>query len=139
MVSAIPLTIIPLILFNIVGYAFGATVWSNEVFGITMLSAVRWGFTVGDLMIIVAIAALFVEVLRSARGASHTIANHVLSTVILIVYIIEFIVAGLAANSVFFILTIIALFDVVAGFSISIRTASRDISFGAGGAIDHHS
>jgi hypothetical protein len=31
---------------------------------------------------------------------------------------------------VFFILTLIALFDVVAGFSVTIRTATRDIALG---------
>jgi hypothetical protein len=35
-----------------------------------------------------------------------------------------------AAHSVFFILTVIALFDVIAGFSITIKTATRDIALG---------
>ena len=51
-----------------------------------------------------------------------------LSTIVLIIYIVQFIVSGIAANSTYFILTVIALFDVVAGFSISIRTATRDIA-----------
>ena len=50
----------------------------------------------------------------------------------LIVYVVEFIVVPVAGDSLFFILTAIALFDVVAGFTISIRTAQRDISFGSG-------
>ena len=49
---------------------------------------------------------------------------------VLVIYIVEFIIVGVAANSVFFILTVIALFDVVAGFTISIRTATRDIALG---------
>ena len=53
-----------------------------------------------------------------------------LSTIILIIYVVEFIVAGVAAHSVFFILTILALFDVIAGFSITIKTATRDIALG---------
>jgi hypothetical protein len=133
MIVAIPLTIIPLILFNIVAFAFGATIWDGEIFRITMLSGVSWGPTIGDLMIVFAIIMLFLEIMKSAQAGSGTIINHVLSTVVLIIYIIEFIVSGVAANSVFFILTVIALFDVIAGFSISIRTASRDISFGTHG------
>jgi hypothetical protein len=128
MLVATPLTIIPLILFNVLALAAGADVWSGTVFGLTMLSGARWVLSVGDLMIILGIIVLFAELMKSARASTSTILNHILSTVVLIVYIIEFIVVGIAANSVFFILTVIALFDVVLGFSISIRTATRDIS-----------
>ena len=72
---------------------------------------------------------LFFEMLKAARPAQRAIANHLASTAVLIVYIIEFILFGIATNSTFFILTLIALFDVAAGFTISIRTASRDIAF----------
>ena len=51
-----------------------------------------------------------------------------LSTVLLIVFIIEFILLKVAANSVFFLLTIMSLVDVVAGFSIAITGAERDVS-----------
>ncbi|HMN86785.1 MAG TPA: hypothetical protein PKA74_12445 [Bauldia sp.] len=128
MLVATPLTIIPLILFNILALTVGTDVWTGTVFGLTMLSGARWVLSVGDLMIILGIGMLFAELMKSARASSSTILNHILSTVVLIVYIIEFIVVGVAANSIFFILTVIALFDVVLGFSISIRTATRDIS-----------
>ena len=47
----IPLTIIPLVLYNIVGFIWGLPVWSGEIFGITMVSGARWAFSIGDLMI----------------------------------------------------------------------------------------
>lgn len=130
MISAIPLTVVPLVLFNIAGLA-GIT-WSGEVLGLTMLSGERWVLTPGDLMVTLGIVILFLEVLKSGRTSTATISNHILSTVVLIVYVVEFIVVGYCANSVFFLLTVIALFDVVAGFTITIRTASRDITFGQG-------
>ncbi len=71
--------------------------------------------------------------MRSARPArTSTVTNHVISTVVLLIYVVEFLVVGVAANSLFFTLTLIALFDVTVGFTISIRTAQRDISFGTG-------
>ena len=132
MLTAIPLTIVPLILFNIVGLAGGGADWSNEVFGIVMVSGARWSLTFGDLMITFGIVILFLEVLKSGRTSTATVTNHILSTVVLIVYVIELIVVGYCANSIFFVLTLIALFDVVAGFTITIRTASRDVTFGQG-------
>ncbi len=132
MLTAIPLTIVPLILFNIVGLAGGGADWSNEVFGFVMVSGARWSLTFGDLMITFGIVILFLEVLKSGRTSTATVTNHILSTVVLLIYVIELIVVGYCANSIFFVLTLIALFDVVAGFTITIRTASRDVTFGQG-------
>ncbi len=132
MIIAIPLTIIPLILFNIVGFADGGATatWSTEIVSLTMVSGAPWVLKLGDLMITLGIVLLFLEVLKSGRTSTPTITNHILSTVVLIIYVIEFVLVDFCANSVFFVLTLIALFDVVAGFTITIRTASRDVTFG---------
>jgi hypothetical protein len=131
MIYALPLTILPLIVYNVVGYSLsGADPWSNVLLNITMLSGQVWSLKLGDLLITFAIVILFFEVMKAARSSTNTISNHVLSTIVLIVYVVEFIVAGVAAHSVFFILTVIALFDVIAGFSITIKTATRDIALG---------
>lgn len=136
MLTAIPLTIIPLIVYNIVALIFpGATpdaTWTRELFGLTMVSSARWALTLGDLMVALAISCLFLEIMKSGRTGNATIANHILSTIILIVYIIEFILVYAAATSLFFILSLIALFDVIAGFTITIRTATRDIAYTPG-------
>ncbi|MCB1485860.1 MAG: hypothetical protein KDJ88_00210 [Bauldia sp.] len=132
MITAIPLTIVPLILFNIIGFADGSTNWSTEIFGIVMVSGARWALTLGDLMITFGIVILFLEVMKSGRTSTASVTNHILSTVVLIIYVVELVVVAFCANSIFFILTLIALFDVIAGFTITIRTASRDVNFGQG-------
>jgi hypothetical protein len=136
MIAAIPLTILPLIAFNLIAFnvfgSAGADPWSAEVFNLTLISGARWSVPFGDLLIVFAIAMLFVEVLKSARASSRTIINHMISTLVLIAYVVEFIVVRSAAHSVFFILLVIALFDVLAGFSITIKTATRDVNFGGG-------
>ena len=131
MIFAIPLTIVPLIAYNLIAFADGgADPWAGQVFAFTMISGVRWVFTLGDLMIVAGIVCLFFEMLKSTNSTSRAILNHVFSTIVLIIYIVEFIVVGAAAHSVFFILTVIALFDVIAGFTITIRAASRDVALG---------
>jgi hypothetical protein len=129
MLYAFPLTLVPFLLFNIVGFWAGGYPWANEVLAIPMVAGL-WTITSGDLMVIFGLLMLFFETLKAARPAQKAIANHLASTGVLILYLIEFILFGIAANSTFFILLLIALFDVAAGFTISIRTASRDISFG---------
>jgi hypothetical protein len=138
MLTAIPLTIVPLILYNVIGYAIGVapgaeSPWLRELFQVPLISGERWPVTPSDLMILLGLVMLFFETLRSAQPArGGTITNHIISTILLIIYVVEFIVVPVAGDSLFFILTAMALFDVVAGFTISIRTAQRDISFGAG-------
>ena len=44
-------------------------------------------------------------------------------------FLIEFLLVSGAAHSVFFALMMIALVDVLAGFSVSIRAAGRDVNF----------
>jgi hypothetical protein len=128
----IPLTVLPLILCNIIGITAGATVWDSVLFTMPMISGARWAFTVRDLMLIFGLACLYFEVLKSTSSSSRAIINHSLSTVVLIVFLIEFLVVPFAAHSVFFILTLMALFDVVAGFSITIKAARRDLALGQG-------
>ena len=130
MINAIPLTIIPLVIYNIAGFTGTSVWWPDEIFGLTMVSGTRWVFTFGDLMITLGLAMLFFEVLKSGRTATSTITNHILSTIVLVIYIVEFIIVDFAATTVFFVLTLMALFDVVAGFTITIRAASRDVTFG---------
>ena len=97
-----------------------------------MVSGARWALTLGDLMIALSITMLFLEIMKSGRTGTATITNHILSTIVLIIYVIEFILIDIAATSLFFILTLIALFDVIAGFTITIRTATRDIAYTPG-------
>ncbi len=67
MITAIPLTIIPLIIYNIIAFAFPGTTWTGEIFGLTMVSGARWALTLGDLMIMLGITCLFLEILKSGQ------------------------------------------------------------------------
>jgi hypothetical protein len=137
----IPFTLIPLILFNIVAFlvygplpeAGTATTelygWERTLVSLPLFSGQSWHLTAGDLLIVVALFCLFGEVLGATNLANRAIGNHLVSILVLIVYVIEFVVVERAAQSVFFILTIIALIDVLAGIVITIRLASRDIAF----------
>jgi hypothetical protein len=131
-IFVIPLTVLPWIAFNIVGEAHGAAIWNTVVFDLPMVSQQVWAFTAGDLMVLFGVVCLFGEVLKSTNTSTRAIVNHILSTLVFIVYLVEFIVIGFAAQSVFFILTILALFDVLAGLTISIAAARRDL------AVSHH-
>lgn len=133
MLANIPLMILPFIAYNLAVLGFqgeGSDVWSNVILGIPMLSGVTWSMTLGDLMITFALLLLFFEIMKSTRIGAHSIIDHLLSTFVFIAYLVEFLLVGAAAHAVFFILMVITLVDVIAGFSVSIRSASRDVSVG---------
>jgi hypothetical protein len=133
MFGTIPLTLAPLIVFNlfalgIIGAGPGDP-WLAPLFTVELPSGARLTPTSGDLLIVGAIGLLFAEILKATRTGSTTLADHLLSMLVFVIYLIEFVAVPQAAHSTFLILTVIAFIDVVAGFSVTIRTARRDIGF----------
>lgn len=126
-----PLLLIPLIAYNFFAFLFmGAspTGWNMPLLGIPMVSGVTWALTAGDLMLVVGLVCLFFEVLKSTNTGRSSVIEHMLSTVVFVIFLVEFLLVGAAASSVFFLLMIMAVVDVVAGFTVSITGAGRDVT-----------
>lgn len=130
MLSLIPLMVIPLIAYNVIVVAgAGVSALQGQLFSTNMLSGGVWAMDTGDMLIATALVVLFVEILKATRTSNASVLDHLLSTVVLILFLVEFLLVPAAATSVFFILMIITAVDVMAGFSVSIRSAGRDVSF----------
>ena len=132
----LPLTLAPLIVYNLVlaGF-FGATAgdpWVQPVFTVTMPSDARFTLLFGDVLILGGLACLFLEIVKATRTAVPTIVDHALSLLVFIAHLIEFLTVGGAATSVFLVLTVIALIDVVGGFTVTIQGARRDVDWHQG-------
>ncbi len=125
--SAFPLLIFVLMAFNIVFYS-GSIALEDEVFRAVMASGALLVLTVGDLLIILALGVLFLEILKATGAGNATILDHILSTGVFILALVEFLLTPQAGNAPFFILVIICFMDVVAGYAVSIRSARRDVS-----------
>lgn len=126
-----PLLIVAWLIYNLLAFTvFGGSEvgWENPLFAVPMVSGVSWGITWGDLMVIIGLVLLFLEILKSTQAGRASVLEHMLSTALLIVFLIEFLLVRAAANSVFFILMAMSLIDVVAGFTVSIRTAGREVT-----------
>ena len=127
MLYGFPLLTLPVIAYNVIAFIAPVS-WSREIFRVTMISGVDWVFQLHDLMIASALILLFVEILKATRTSSGALLDHALSMVLFIVCIVELLLVPEAATSTFFLLTLIALIDVVAGYSVTIRGALRDLS-----------
>lgn len=126
-----PLLLIPLIAYNFFAFLFmggSPAGWSQQLLTIPMVSGVAWSLTSGDLLLVIGLVCLFFEVLKSTNTGRGSVVEHMLSVVVFVIFLIEFLLVGAAASSVFFLLMIMSLVDVTAGFTVSITGAGRDVS-----------
>ena len=137
MLSNIPLMVISLIVYNgiLFGLGGGTTSWDSELFTLNMVSGTPWRFDLGDLMLTIGLFLLFLEILKATRVGRLSIIDHLQSTIVLILFLVEFLLIPGASTSIFFLLMLMSLVDVMAGFSVSIRSATRDLNVGDGGGL----
>jgi len=131
MFSAIPLLVIPFIVYNLglAGSVDGTNAWSQVLFSVPMMSGGIWSMTWADALVVVALILLFFEIVKSTRTSNRSIVDHLLSTFVFVAFLVEFLLVRGAATSLFFTLMMFALVDVLAGFSVTIRSAGRDVNF----------
>ena len=136
-IKAIPLLVFSLILYNVIAFLGGGSVenpieiFQSKLFGIPMPMGGKWEFYLGDLIIIISLLLLGIEVIKATYTRGAGLADQALSMILAVICIIEFILVPKAATSIFFMIMMMTIIDVIAGAIIGIRTARRD--FGIGG------
>jgi hypothetical protein len=139
MLRLFPLLLLPLALYNL--FALGGNVAGHHdiqgmvtaTFSIEMFSHDVWKISFSDFLLLFGLAMLFVEVIKATRTTSSELINHGLSMLVFVVALIEFITLKGFATSTFFFLMLFTLFDVVAGYTISIVAAEHDLGMGKAG------
>ncbi len=126
LILAIPVLALVITAYNL--FSLGGTMLDAEslLFGLTLPSAAQVYFKAGDLFVMAGLVALFFEVLKAARAGAGTIVDHMLSTATFIVALIELLLVPFCGTVTFFLLMIMALIDVVGGFSVSLLATRRD-------------
>jgi hypothetical protein len=128
MLANFPLFLISFAIYNMIVFLTPGVAWSDVLLTVPMQSGARWAITLGDALIALSLLFLFVEVLKATRTSSHSVFDHLLSTIVFIAALVEFLLVPQAATSVFAILLVIALIDVLGGWSVSLRGARRDLT-----------
>lgn len=129
---SIPLIVIAFILYNVIVLMFGIEVLETNLFELTMLSGGVWKFNWGNLIVLVTLFLLFIELVKATYTTASSLVDHGLSMLVFIACLVEFLLTPQAATSVFFLVMVATFIDVVAGFTIGIRVARRDLAIGAG-------
>jgi hypothetical protein len=102
-------------------------------FDLPMFSGDIWHFSLGDFIVLVSLVLLFVEIVKATRTTSREIINHALSMLTFVVALVCFVALKGFSTSTFFLILMMNLFDVVAGYTISIIAAEHDLGLGRAG------
>ncbi|MFZ1643829.1 MAG: hypothetical protein WAV07_20850 [Candidatus Contendobacter sp.] len=124
--ASFPLLAIIVVVYSL--FALAAPGWLEAVlFGLPLLSGITLTFRGDDLLLVLGLILLCVEVYRATSSSTGAILNHVLSLVVFIIALIELLVMRQMANMTFFLIVLMTLSDVIAGFTVTISTARRDL------------
>ena len=126
--AAFPLLLIPFVLINVLMFTVDGGL-SAHVFSATLPSGASFTLTAGDLSVLVGLVFLYFEILKSTRTGNSSILDHVLSLTLFVIALLEFLLTAVAGNTPFLLISLMMFIDVIAGFTVSISVARRDVGF----------
>lgn len=112
----------------LVGVLFAGLTLDRLLFSFGLPSGVTVGVGFGDLVVCLGLLLLFVELVLSVRPTGASLVNHALSMALFVGCILLFLLVPACGTTTFLVLTVLALIDVVSGYSISIIAARRDFT-----------
>ena len=127
------MTSLPLLALVVAAYTALALVapgWLESVlFSLPLLSGTTLLLRGNDLLLVISLVLLGIEISRATSSSSAAILNHVLSLVVFIVALVDFIVMPQLGNTTFFLILLMTLIDVITGFTVTITAARRNVSY----------
>ena len=134
MFTAFPLLALPVVVYNLFaltlvgGFRSGAAeeTLNRTLFAVAM-PAGSWAVSLGDLLLAGSLVVLFIELLKSTTSRRAAIINHALSMMLFVLCLVELLLAPAFATSTWFLITLMVLLDVLAGFIVTIVASRRDI------------
>ena len=135
MLAAAPLLLLPVAAYNLYFLALGGGLWASgaharltaPLFTLTTAPGGVWPVSAADLMVAGCLAVFFVELLKSAASRRIALVNHSLSMVLFVACLVELLLAPACATSTFFLITLMVLLDVVAGFIVTVAGGRREV------------
>lgn len=128
MLLSIPLLILVVAIYNIIAL-FSGSAMEGAIWSPSLPSDATLALSIGDLLVILGLILLFVEIFKSTRTGTSSIVDHLFSVGLFIVCLLELILLPAFGTATFLFLTLMSLVDVVAGFTVTIAAARRDIGF----------
>lgn len=129
--NVIPSLLIAVGIYNALAF-FAPESLVTPLLTLPLLSGQTFSINAGEMVLCLAVLLLFVELAKATRTGGATAIDHALSLLLFVACLIEFLVVRETGTAVFMIITLMTLLDVIAGFTISLSTARRDLMVGNG-------
>ena len=116
-----PLLLIPLAVYNIVVLLMRDMSLSDPLLKLPLMSGTEWPISIGDMLLALAALLLLLEIVKGARPGAKYLMDHLLSLIVFGAAVAEFLLLPKFGTSVFFLLTLLALVDFLAGVTLRRR------------------
>lgn len=134
MLAAIPLLVIPVVAYAVLALSLGGGLTSIHVqarltrplFDLSTVGGGVWPVSATDLLLAAALIVAFMDLIRGMGDARAAMVNHALSIVLFVACLTAMLVAPAFANSTFFLITLMVLLDLAAGFIATMGRASDE-------------
>lgn len=127
-VIGFPLLLIPLAICNIIVFLMPGVLLTEPVLTLTLMSGVSWTVTLGDTLLALGIVLLLFEMIRAVRPDGKYLTDHLLSLALFGGAAAEFVMLPQFGSSTYFMLTLLALVDFLAGVVLRRRRPARAIA-----------
>ena len=118
--------VVPWLSIIVVGY-FGVAFSAPDA----LTRPTLWMLTTGDLLVAAGLVVLYLEILKSVRTSIASIIDHGLSLALFVACLVAFITLPVAGTGTFFLILVMTLLDVIAGFTVTIAAARRSVDVGS--------
>src|SRR5262245_31768198 len=127
---ALPVPVFVFLAYNAVVLLGGdpAVTLPAVVLSVALASGAVCTLTTGELLILLGVVALFIEVVKATRSSMASAVDHALSALVFAAYLVEFLLVKVAGTGVFLVLTIMSFLDLIAGFTVTLGAARRDLT-----------
>jgi hypothetical protein len=126
---AIPTTALVLLVYNVLVLLSGdlTATLAGEVIRVSLASGAVCTLTAKELLLLGGVIALFIEIVKATRTSTASVVDHALSALVFAAYLVEFLVVKAAGTGIFLVLTFMSFLDLIAGFSVTLGAARRDL------------
>ncbi len=128
MIRHVPLLVVAVALYALTAL-LGLAAPGSVFLGIGLVSGATLTLSVAELIVLLGLVLLFLEILKSTRTASASAIDHALSMALFALCLVLFLSVPAFGTGTFFLLLAMTAIDVVAGFTVTINAARRDVGF----------
>jgi hypothetical protein len=125
---AFPLLLIPLAICNIVVFLMPGLSFTTPLVTVPLMYGTMWPVTLSDVLVALGIFLLLLEVMKARQPGARYLTDHFLSLVVFGAAAAEFVMLPQFGTSTFFLLTLTALVDFLAGVSLRARRPRRVVA-----------